>query len=171
MRVSGMTLGTFGGYFRTRDRPMSSTFAYNRYLKHYVLGVVYSRVEDIDERKVYDIANLTEIPSVVRDFQFFLHEKYRIAADRPGSGNTRNIGSTQYLDRLLSGSGVFANLGIEVFDDYWMNYRTRSMAHEEGFEEPPYTNLKTYQAFKKRGASVLDIPEHEIESEADEDAD
>jgi hypothetical protein len=76
--VSGMTLGTFGGYFRTRDRPVSSTFAYNRYAKHYVLGVVYSRVPGIDERRVYDIEDLADIPSVARDFQFFLHEKYRI---------------------------------------------------------------------------------------------
>jgi hypothetical protein len=73
-----MTLGTFGGYFRTRDRPVSSTFAYNRYAKHYVLGVVYSRVPGIDERRVYDIEDLADIPSVARDFQFFLHEKYRI---------------------------------------------------------------------------------------------
>jgi len=33
-RVSGMTLGTFGGYFRTRERPASSTLAYNRYRNH-----------------------------------------------------------------------------------------------------------------------------------------
>lgn len=70
MRVSGMTLGTFGGYFRNRDVPVSSTFAYNRYQRHYVLGVVYSRVENIDERMVYDISQLNDIPSVAHDFQF-----------------------------------------------------------------------------------------------------
>lgn len=42
------------------------------------------------------------------------------------------------------------------------------MAREEGFEFPPYTNLKGYQAFKKQGAGILTIPEDEIESEADE---
>ena len=167
-RVSGMTLGTFGGYFRTRDRPMSSMFAYNRYTKHYVLGVVYSRVEGIDERKVYHIDDLEDIPSVARNFQFFLQEKFRIASDGPGSGNTKNIGSTKYLDRLINGTGVFAKLGIEVFDDYWMNYRTRTMAREEGFEEQPYTNLITYQAFKKRGAGILSVPETEVESEAED---
>ncbi|HRE46919.1 MAG TPA: type II restriction endonuclease [Aggregatilineales bacterium] len=118
MRVSGMTLGTFGGYFRTRDRPVSSTFAYNRYAKHYVLGVIYNRVENIDERTVYTLADLDRIPSVASDFQLFLHEKYRISSDMPGSGNTKNIGSTTHLDRLMNGTGVFANLGIEVFDDY-----------------------------------------------------
>lgn len=168
-RVNGMTLGTFGGYFRIRDRPVSSTFAYNRYAKHYVLGVIYSRLKGVDERKVYDIADLAEIPSVAHDFQFFLQEKYRIASDGPGSGNTKNIGSTKYLDRLTRGIGVFSRLGIEVFDDYWMNYRTRAMAREEGFEAPPYTNLKSYQVYKKQGSSILNIPEDEIESEAEGD--
>ena len=169
MRVSGMTLGTFGGYFRTRDRPVSSTFAYNRYKRHYVLGVVYTRVKGIDERQVYDIDNLTDIPSVARDFQFFLQEKYRIASDGPGSGNTKNIGSTKFLQRLVDGTGIFAKLGIDVFDDYWMNYRTRAMAREDGFDEPPYTNLKTYQAYKKRGAEILNVPEDEIETESDDE--
>jgi len=171
MRVSGMTLGTFGGYFRIRDKPVSSTFAYNQYARHYVLGVVYSRVENIDERTVYGIENLDDIPSVAHDFQFFMQEKYRIASDSPGSGNTKNIGSTKYLDRLVNGTGVFSKLGIAVFDDYWMHYRTRSMAREEGFEVPPYTNLKTYQAYKKLGAEILTIPEGDIETESEDDFD
>ncbi|GAB1422069.1 hypothetical protein MASR2M15_22770 [Anaerolineales bacterium] len=170
MRVNGMTLGTFGGYFRTRERPVSSTFAYNRYKRYYVLGVVYSRVNEIDERKVYDISDLSDIPSVANNFQFFLQEKYLIASDIPGSGNTKNIGSTRYLDRLMNGTGVFSKLGISVFDDYWMNYRTSSMAREEGFEKAPYTNLKGYQIYKKQGAEILTIPEDEIGTEADADS-
>lgn len=169
MRVSGMTLGTFGGYFRNRNVPVSSTFAYNRYRKHYVLGVVYSRVENIDERKVYNITQLNDIPSVAHNFQFFIQEKYRIASDIPGSGNTKNIGSTKYLERLINGTGVFAKLGIDIFDDYWMNYYTRSMAREAGFEIPPYSNLKSYQAYKKQGAKILYIPESEIETEDTDD--
>lgn len=168
LRISGMTLGTFGGYFRTRERPVSSTFAYHRYTQHYVLGVIYSRLDNLDENRVYDIADLADIPSVARDFEFFLQEKYRIASDVPGSGNTKNIGSTRYIDRLINGSGVFSNLGIDVFDDYWMNYRTKAMAREDGFEEPPYTNLRSYQAYKKQGAKILDIPEDAIETETDD---
>jgi hypothetical protein len=106
---------------------------------------------------------------VAKDFTFFLQEKYRTASDGPGSGNTKNIGSTKYLDRLLNGTGVFAELGIEVFDDYWMNYRTNAMAKEDGFEKPPYTNLKSYYAYKRQGSKILSVPEEEIESEATED--
>lgn len=169
MRVSGMTLGTFGGYFRIRDRALTSTFAYNRYLKHYVLGVVYSRVSGVDERTVYNINDLEDIPSVARDFQFFVHEKYRIASDQPGSGNTKNIGSTKYLERLINGTGVFSKLGVAVFDDYWINYCTRAMAREAGFEKPPYTNLLQYQVYKQQGAAILDIPPEAVETEADTD--
>jgi hypothetical protein len=167
-RVNGMTLGTYGGYFRTRDRPISSTFAYNRYLKHYVLGVIYNRIDGVDEGRVYTIQDLRDIPSVANQFQFFLHEKYRIASDGPGSGNTKNIGSTRYLERLLNGTGVFTNLGSAVFDDYWMNYRTLAMARAEGFSAPPYTNLKTYQSFKQQGSIILSVPADALESEVDD---
>lgn len=91
MKVNGMTLGTFGGYFRDRERATISTFPYNRYKKHYVLGVLYSQVAGVDERRVYEISDLAQIPSVATDFEFFLHEKYRIAADRAGSGNTKTL--------------------------------------------------------------------------------
>lgn len=164
-----MTLGTFGGYFRTRNRPVSGIYAYSKYTKHYVLGVVYSRVSGIDERKVYSITDLADIPSVAKDFEFFVQEKYRIASDVPGSGNTKNIGSTNHLDRLLNGTGVFAKLGIEVFDDYWMNYRNRQMAREDGFEKPPYTDLISYHTYKMQGSKILSIAKEDIESEAAED--
>lgn len=50
-----------------------------------------------------------------------------------------------------------------------MNYYTRSMAREAGFEIPPYSNLKSYQAYKKQGAKILYIPESEIETEDTDD--
>lgn len=167
-KVNGMTLGTFGGYFRARDSLTNITFPYNRYMKHYVLGVVYTPAAGIDERQVYDIRDLTQIPSVARDFEFFLHEKYQIASDHAGSGNTKNIGSTVYLERLLNGTGVFANLGVDVFDDYWMNYRTQSMAREDGFTVPPYRNLLEYKHFKQQGTQILNVPEENIQTEADD---
>lgn len=168
VKVNGMTLGTYMGYFRDRSNSSIITFPYDTYAKHYVLGVIYSQVADTDEMRSYDISELDDIPSVANDFEFFLQEKYRIAADRPGSGNTKNIGSTVYLDRLLEGTGVFSPLGIEVFDDYWMNYRNREMARAEGFKKPPYSNLIEYREFKKRGSDIVNIPETALQSEANE---
>lgn len=170
MRVNGMTLGTFGGYFRSRDSASISTFPYNRYARHYVLGVIYDQVPGIDERQVHTITidQLDQIPSVASQFEFFLHEKYRIASDRTGSGNTRNIGSTVFLDRLMAGRGVCADLGVEIFDDYWMNYRSRAMAKAEGFAAPPYSNLLEYKRFKEQGAAILTVAEAWIQTEVDE---
>jgi len=168
IKVNGMTLGTFGGYFRDRNRATLSTFPYRQYAKHYVLGVVYSQTAAVDERRVYSIDYLSDIPSVAQDFTFFLQEKYKIAADRAGSGNTKNIGSTVYLERLLNGTGVFAELGIDVFDDYWMNYRTRGMAKDEGFAHQPYSNLLEYKQFKEQGSAILQVDESLLQSEASE---
>lgn len=168
VKVNGMTLGTYGGYFRDRERAALSTFPYRRYFKHYVLGVVYSQVPNLDERRIYDVSQLSDIPSVAHEFIFFLQEKYRIAADRAGSANTRNIGSTVYLDRLINGTGVFSELGVEIFDDYWMNYRNRAMAKAEGYAKQPYSNLLEYKAYIEQGAKILSIDEAQIKTETNE---
>jgi hypothetical protein len=167
-KVNGMTLGAYTGYFRARDNASISTFPYRSYGKHYVLGVIYTQVRGIDEREVYTIDRLSDIPSVARDFKFFLHEKYRVASDRPGSGNTRNIGSTVFEERLLNGTGVFAALGLEVFDDYWMNYRTLADARAESLAQPPYRNLLEYKQYKRYGAEILEIPDDRLETETND---
>ena len=91
--ANGFTLGAFTGYFRQRRSNKNITFPYEQYATHFVLGVIYSRNENIDEQHVYTLNDLQSIVSVVKDFTFLLQEKWRIAADRPGSGNTKNIGS------------------------------------------------------------------------------
>lgn len=166
-RVNGMTLGTFQGYFRNRSSTNQSTFPYERYHRHYVLGLVYSQTEALDELTTYMVEDLENIPSVAYDFVFFLHEKYCIASDRPGSGNTKNIGATIDLEKLIAGQGPFATLGIDVFDDYWMNYRTREMAVQEGLSGPPYRNLVEYRDYKARGAEILSVPREHIDTEDD----
>jgi len=106
--VNGMTLGAFTGYFRDRRSNKNITFPYDEYLGHYVLGLIYSRTEENqDERKIYKIDDLQSITSVIKEFQFFVQEKYRIAVDRPGSGNTKNIGSVTTISDLINGKGPF----------------------------------------------------------------
>ena len=62
---------------------------------------------------------------------------------------------------LVSGSGPFALLGEEVYDDYWMFYLTRDMAEAVGIKRP-YMNLKTYLEYKQRGSDTLKAHEKEI---------
>jgi hypothetical protein len=148
--VNGMTLGAFTGYFRDRKSKKNITFPYDEYVGHFVLGIIYSRTDEhIDEGKVYRLADLQNITSVVRDFNFFVQEKYKIAIDRPGSGNTKNIGSVIKIDELINGNGPFAKLGEEVFDDYWMYYLTKDMARAVELKGSPYKNLKEYFQYKK----------------------
>lgn len=148
--VNTMTLGAFTGYFRHRESSKNVTFPYDEYSGHYVLGVIYSRAElRVDELKVHTVEQLADITSVVRDLQFFAQPKYRLAKDQPGSGNTKNIGAVNRITELVNGTGPFAALGEEVFDDYWMYYLTRDMARAVELGSPPYSNLATYFAYKK----------------------
>jgi len=148
-RVNTMTLGAFTGYFRNRESTKNVTFPYGEYCGHFVLGVIYKRARmRSDARRVHTLDELERIPSVVRDLAFFVQPKYRIAKDVPGSGNTKNIGAVNNVGELVGGQGPFAELGEDVFDDYWMYYMTLDMARAVELEKPPYINLKTYVEYK-----------------------
>lgn len=148
--VNGMTLGAFTGYFRNRKSTKNITFPYEQYVGHFVLGIIYSRADEhIDERRIYRLNDLQNITSVVKDFTFFVQEKYQVATHRPGSGNTKNIGSVVKIDDLINGKGPFSKLGEEIFDDYWMYYLTRDMARAVDLKVTPYKNLKEYLQYKK----------------------
>lgn len=147
--VNGMTLGAFTGYFRERQSTKNTSFPYGSYAGHFVLGVIYSKAGgEIDERTKYRLDEIENITSVINRFEFFVQEKYRIALDRPGSGNTKNIGSVIETSKLLNGSGPFAALGEQVFDDYWMFFLTEDMARAAELPKRPYTNLKSYLKYK-----------------------
>lgn len=162
-RVNGMTLGAFTGYFRNRESSKNTLYPYGQYSGHFVLGVIYSQTQEaMDERKRYTLDDLENIPSVIRNFQFLAQPKYRIAAARPGSGNTKNIGSVTNIADLVSGNGPFAHLGEELYDDYWMYYLTRDMAQALGVQRP-YTNLKSYAEYKQRGIDIIKAHKQEIE--------
>lgn len=148
--VNGMTLGAFTGYFRDRKSNKNATFPYDEYAGHFVLGIIYNRTEDVlDEKRIYQLSDLHKITSVIKDFTFFVQEKYKIALDRPGSGNTKNIGSVIKIEELINGRGPFAELGEEIFDDYWMYYLTKDMAKVVDLKSAPYKNLREYKEYKK----------------------
>ena len=148
--MSGFTLGAFTGYFRRRDSTKNITFPYQQYARHFILGIVYSRSDKaVDERRVHTLDTLQNIVSVVKDFEFLIHEKWKIASDRPGSGNTKNIGSVRDIQALVEGNGSFTRYGKDVFDDYWMNYLTKDMA-EAIDSNIIYRNLEEYWEWRNR---------------------
>ncbi|NUM37088.1 MAG: restriction endonuclease [Candidatus Brocadiae bacterium] len=167
--VNGMTLGAFTGYFRNRTSTKNIRYPYNEYEGHYVLGVIYSQNKDaVDERRKYSLKDLQKIPSVIHDFIFFAQPKYKIATDRPGSGNTKNIGSCTKISELIHGIGPFSELGEKIYDDYWMFYLTKDMARALEIERA-YTNLKSYLEYKKKGMDILTLHEDKIKQLKDEE--
>ncbi len=171
-KTAGFTLGSHGGYFKERDKDKNIQFPYNKYLGHYCLGVIYTRtdvsdaplseteifqVQEIQEayemprkkvgdRKVTTVANLKSITSVIKDFDFFAAEKWKIASDKQGSGNTANIGSIVAIDDLKNENGIFSQLGEEWFDEYWINHGSATMIKEG--KAIKITTLKDFLEFK-----------------------
>ena len=155
---NGFTLGSHGNYFIERDNRKNIQFPYNEYMGHFCLGIIYTRASatSVDETELYTLEHLNSIPSVIRDFQFFAVEKWRIASDRRGSGNTANIGSINKIADILSGNGMFGQLGEKWFDDYWMNYRKITVQDDTG-KTTKITNLHDFVVYRG-GDTNLVVP-------------
>lgn len=121
---NGFTLGSHGEYFVNRTSSKNIQYPYDAYSGHFCLGIIYTRaaLDKREELRTYTVDEVASIPAVVRDFLFFAEEKWKIASDKGGSGNTANIGSIQKISDILHGNGVFAKAGEELFDDYWANF-------------------------------------------------
>lgn len=164
---NGFTLGSHGEYFINRESNKNIQYPYSHYSGHFCLGIIYSRkdVEMYDETRKYTIDELNDIPAVINNFTFFVEEKWKIASDKGGSGNTANIGSIQKIDDILSGNGVFSKAGEEIFDDYWANFGKLQVPDKKGgykklssfVEYLEYRNLplslNNPKASKKKGSS------------------
>lgn len=170
--TTGFTLGSHGGYFKEREKDKNIQFPYSQYLGHYCLGVIYTRVDFpdnkitdpdiyqvqelqeegevkhkvVNQREVTTVKNLKSITSVIKDFDFFAAEKWKIASDKSGSGNTANIGSVFSVSDLKNENGVFSKLGEKWFDEYWINYGFATMMKDG--KPTKITNLKDYLEFK-----------------------
>lgn len=142
------TLGSHGSYFKERDKKKNIQFPYNKYLAHFCLGIVYTRTDLKEETEVYKANELQSITSVIKDFDFFVAEKWKIAADKQGSGNTANIGCSLSIDDLRNENGIFSQLGEEWFDEYWINFGVATMVKDS--KTIKITNLKDFLTFKGR---------------------
>ena len=172
-KTAGFTLGSHGGYFKERHKDKNIQFPYNHYTGHYCLGVIYTRTDltkdlaeteiiqvrelqeeynttnkRVGEREVTTVDNLKSITSVIKDFDFFASEKWKIASDKQGSGNTANIGSIVDIDDLKSGNGIFSKLGEDWFDEYWINHGSATMIKDGKLTK--ITTLKDFLEFKGR---------------------
>jgi hypothetical protein len=144
---NGFTLGSHGEYFINRESSKNIQFPYSQYKAHYCLGIIYSRNSKIDETTQYSINELSKITSVIKDISFFFAEKWKIASDRSGSGNTANIGSIVKISDILGENGVFKPYSEKMFDDYWMNYNKIIITTEDG-KTKKLTKLQEFLKYK-----------------------
>ena len=155
---NGFTLGSHGEYFVNRGSSKNIQFPYGQYSGHFCLGIIYSRHADreLDDAHIYKLEELHSIASVIGNFQFFVAEKWKIASDKSGSGNTANIRSINKISDILSGRGVFSRLGEKWFDDYWMNYGKITITDGNG-KTKKITNLKDFITYRG-GDTRLIVP-------------
>jgi hypothetical protein len=153
---NGFTLGSHGKYFNNRTSFKNIQFPYSSYLAHFCLGIIYDRIEKkaIEDTKAYGIDNLHSVTSVAKNFQFFVVEKWQIASDRSGSGNTANIGSITGIDDIIAGRGTFSKLGEHWFDEYWMNYKKITIPDGKGGTKKIST-LKEFVEYKNGDVSLI----------------
>jgi len=159
---SGFTLGSHGEYFVNRSSTKNIQFPYGEYLGHFCLGIIYSRTAsvDVDQTRIHRIDELKSIVSVIKDFQFFVCEKWEIASDSSGSGNTANIGSITKISDILSCNGMFRNLGELWFDDFWMNYGKITITigagkGKKGRQTKKITRLKDFLIYRGQDPNLV----------------
>ncbi|MBE6402308.1 MAG: restriction endonuclease [Lentisphaerae bacterium] len=147
---NGFTLGSHGEYFCDRSSTKYIQYPYAKYSGHFCLGIIYDRIENNNpqiETVSGTLDKLEQITSVIKNFQFFAEEKWKIASDKSGSGNTANIGSIKKIDDIIAGRGVFVPYGEEIFDDYWMNFGKISVTDKNG-KTKKLTSLKEYLRYR-----------------------
>lgn len=132
------TLGSYTSYMRNNTKNIE--YDYTDFQKHYVIAFIYKRNDAAQESRMYHYNEREKIIFPYYDVSYFIQEKYKIAGEKPGSGNTENIGSfpTKNLDDLKYGKGPFSKLGQDIFDLYWKYYpKYRSL-------EKDYTSLQEF---------------------------
>ena len=153
---NGFTLGSHGKYFENRTSTKNIQFPYGSYSGHFCLGIIYDRADgtSIDETRAHSIDELHSIASVVRNFHFFVAEKWKIASDKGGSGNTANIGSINNIADIICGRGMFSRLGEHWFDEYWMNYKKITIQDGKGGTKKIST-LRDFVEYKNGDLSLV----------------
>ena len=118
------TLGSYTSYIHPETEAKNIAFPYSHYREHWIIGFVYNRVggkRDASGR-IYSFETLRQMPVPFDDVEVFMQEKWRIAGDRAGSGNTTNIGSiTGTISDFVAGKSVFVSEA--EFLEYWRGYK------------------------------------------------
>ena len=139
------TLGSYTSFIRPGNEKKNIVFPFNEYATHLVVGFVYNRAVEkkFSLKHKYPLEQLQNIPFPFDNVEFFVQDKWRIASDKAGSGNTANIGSIYGLiDDFRNGNGPFQS--EEEFLEYWRLYgRTADVRTD-------FSNISEFRRFKQR---------------------
>lgn len=133
------TLGSYTSFLRNGTKNICGSYSMYKY--HLILGFIYSRNDNV-KPDIVPISKKDTISPSVFNIQSFIAEKYKISGEKPGSGNTANIGSVNSnLKNFNSEKGPFSFLGNDTFEDYWKHYPTPS---ERANKTSLYTDIQGY---------------------------
>ena len=137
------TLGSYTSYIRKESETKNILYPYNEYDSHWILGFAYKRNE-LDKKlkgKIYAFDTLNDIPLPFGYVDVFMQEKWKIAGDSQGSGNTANIGSIKgTIQDFIDGNGKFKTEG--EFLQYWRGYKETAEKRKDS-----YSNIHEFRAF------------------------
>lgn len=137
------TLGGYTSFIRPGNEKKNIVYPFDQYSEHWVIGFVYNRIGNKKSQKehLYSFEQLSEIALPFDNVEVFVQEKWRIASDKAGSGNTTNIGSIHgTIGDFNAGKGPFKS--EDEFLEYWRSYG-RTMAERKNF-----SNLEEFRTLK-----------------------
>lgn len=137
------TLGGYTSFIRTPTKNIS--YHFDEYYEHWVIGFVYTRLAKNKSAPfdIYNFQSISDIPLAYNNVNFFVEEKWKIAGDSAGSGNTTNIGSisSSDIDSFKNPSPIFKS--ESEFLEYWRNYEKRRQDREKS-----YSNIDEFRSWK-----------------------
>lgn len=154
---NSFTQGSFTSYLRDNTKNIDGN--YSLYDKHYMIMFIYDRETEPSDG-VYTTEDLSNIIPAYKNVEVAVMEKYRVGGEKPGSGNTDNIGTfkTKNFDAFSYGAGPFAFLGNEVYENYWRNYPRNTLPKTE--KKQLYTNLPGYFNWLERNGKTEEAVSH-----------
>lgn len=138
------TLGSYTSFIREVSEAKNIEFPYRQYAEHWIIGFIYKRKSPEEApAHIYEVAELEKIPIPFEAVSLFVAQKWKIAGDKAGSGNTTNIGSiTGLLEDFQNEAGPFES--EEEFLEYWRGYG-RTASERAG----RYKNLEEFRNWKR----------------------
>jgi hypothetical protein len=136
-RGAQFTLGSYTSFLRNGTKNIAHP--YREYFEHWVVGFVYDR-HLASTIGIVPLSGRDSIVPPVENVEIVIARKEWIASDRPGSGNTANIGSVvASVDDLNAERGTFSTFDDprEMFHSYWRE-----------FGNGEYSNIREFLAWQ-----------------------